>query len=60
MQHIYIQFGRHICLGAYGSDGKCMYNSACHQIFDCTKVICSIYADIVVLCAHEVIGICGI
>ena len=38
----------------------CMYTSACGDIVNCTELMSGIYTDIVVSCAHEVIGIIGI
>ena len=36
---IHIQYGRHICLGAYVSNVKCMYTSICSHIVDCIEFI---------------------
>ena len=37
-----------------------MYSSACFDIIDCIEFIYGIYTDKVVLCAHELISICGL
>ena len=46
--------------GTYVSSVRCMYTSASGNIVDCIEFIYDIYTDIVVSCAHELIGICGI
>ena len=55
-----MQFGRHICSGAYANGRKCMYTGTSGNTVDCSKFVCGVYTDIIVSCAHEVIGICVI
>ena len=55
-----VHHDRHICSGAYASNVKGIYSSACSHIMDCSEFIWDIYTDIVVIYSHKVIGICGI
>ena len=55
-----MQCDRHICLGADVNNMKWMYTSVCGDIVDSIEFISDIHTDMVVSCAHEVIGICGI
>ena len=36
---IHMQYGRHICSGAYVNNLKCMYSSAFGDILDCIEFI---------------------
>ena len=45
---------------AYANNVKCMYTSVPGHIVDCSESICGLYPGIVVSCAHELIGICGL
>ena len=54
-----MQCARHICIGTYVNNVKCMYTSTCSHIVSCTEFI-GIYTYIIVSCVHELIGICDI
>ena len=54
--HIYAMWQAYLS-GAYVSNAKCMFTSACGDIVDCTEFILGVYTDTFVSCAHELIGI---
>ena len=49
---IHIQYGRHVCLGAYVNNVRCMFTSAGGDIVDCIEVIWGMYTDIVLSYVH--------
>ena len=57
---IHMQFGRHICSGAYVNNVKCMYASAYGDIVYCIEFYEHIYWHSCLICAHELNGMCGI
>ena len=50
----------HICTETYANKVKIIFISFCRPTAECVEFIRSIYADEIMTCAHELIGICGI